>query len=54
METTTKTVQPEFNVFKALGVIEADKVLDDIFRDGKSDMSYNVLRTAAKQGTLPT
>jgi len=42
----------EFDIFKTLYVIEHDKDLNDIFRDD-TDISYNLLRTLAKQDKLP-
>lgn len=50
---TIKTIQPTFDIFKALYVIEHDADLNEIFRDGKKDISFNALRSFAKLGTLP-
>lgn len=50
---TVETVQTvEFDVFKTLHVIENDKALDSVFRDGDTKLSYAMLRTMAKQKTL--
>jgi len=51
MATATK-VQVEFDIFKTLHVIENDKVINEIFRDGDSKLSYRILCSMAKQGAL--
>jgi hypothetical protein len=53
METVKVLEQPEFDFFRTLKVIESDKDLDEIFRDGKSNISYTLLSTLAKQGIIP-
>lgn len=52
MKTVDKVQQVEFDVFKTLHVIENDKALDSVFRDGDTQLSYPMLRTMAKQKTL--
>ncbi len=47
MQTTTLETL-EFNIFKVLHIVENDTVLDEIFKDGDNQPSYNVLRTLAK------
>lgn len=42
----------EFDVFKVLYIIENNKVLDSVFRDGNTNICYNVLRTMTKQKSL--
>lgn len=42
----------EFDVFKTLHVIENNKALDSVFRDGDTKLSYPLLRTMAKKNTL--
>ena len=41
-----------FNVLKTLKLVSSDKILDEIFRDGKDDISYNMMFTVAKNETL--
>jgi len=53
MTTSINTLEPVFNIYKVIYVIENDKVLDDIFRDGDNNLSYAMLRTMAKNGTIP-
>ena len=50
---TTKTSPVIFDTLKTLYVIEHDGDLKEIFCDGRKDISFNVLRTFAKLGTLP-
>ena len=52
MKTVDTVKQVEFDVFKTLHVIENDKALDSVFRDGNTQLSYAMLRTMAKQKTL--
>lgn len=52
MKTVDTATQVEFDVFKTLHVIENDKALDSVFRDGDTKLSYAMLRTMAKQKTL--
>ena len=47
-----QTVQAEFDIFKTLHLIESDEVLNQIFRSDKITLSYPVLASLAKQGTL--
>lgn len=49
-----QTNQSEFNIFKTLHLIENDEVLNQIFRGDKISLSYPVLFSLAKQGTLST
>lgn len=52
MKTVTTLPQVKFDVFKTLHVIENDKALDSVFRDGDTKLSYNLLRTMAKKNSL--
>lgn len=54
MKTVETLQQVEFDIFKTLNVIENDKALDSVFRDGDTKLSYPMLRTMAKQKTLNT
>jgi len=52
MKAVTTLPQVEFDVFKTLHIIENDKALDSVFRDGDTKLSYSLLRTMAKKNTL--
>ena len=47
------TNELEFNLTKVLTVIEQDKDLDEIFRDGKITTPYNMLHTMVAQDAIP-
>lgn len=52
MKAVTTLSQVKFDIFKTLYVIENDKALDSVFRDGDTKLSYSLLRTMAKKNTL--
>lgn len=53
MSSLTNDLQATFDAYKTLCIIEKDKDLSEIFKDGKSGVSYTLLKTSAKQGALP-
>jgi hypothetical protein len=44
----------EFNPLKVLKLIENNQFLDRIFRDGDSNLSYNLLYSMVKQDNIPS
>ena len=47
------TNELEFDLLRVLTVIEQDKDLDEIFRDGKITTPYNVLKIMVSQDAIP-
>lgn len=52
MNTETLTTTSNFDLSKTLTVIQNNSLLDEIFRDGDTNLSYPLLHTMAKQNTL--
>jgi hypothetical protein len=51
MQKTTEKNKVEFDLIKTIKTIQDDKVLDEIFTNGK-DISYNMLYTLAKSNSI--
>lgn len=52
MSLEIKQIDSTFDAAKVLKIVSTDKILDGIFKDGKDNISYNMLFTLAKTNTL--
>lgn len=52
MNQEIKEIEVIFEATKVLKLVSSDQILDEIFRDGNDDISYNMLFTLSKNNSL--